>query len=508
MKPFHAALLSALLILLVATANAQEGMPKNKRPDLEIDLAVQRPKGDKMRGPATIRFKNVNVLRYDVEIGTDVKFTEGPKLDLPFIPKLPGATDKQGANKELAQSEKQSLHAQVEKLRPRDQSLDQQWKAIIEGLKQAERQAALVRGGIAEVVDEVNSASRDTLSLVATSDAILKAGGTAGAKAIVDRIPRLLTEIDGALKQEWPDDLVATLAADLQILHDEMIALPTQYPSDWPTWYAKNHTGFEDVKKRVETLLASVNAMSSAGDEGKKFVEAKDTLSRWHDILQGIQAEKEGAFTRTIHVGCGFSFDQNKETAVKVVMRDRLSKTSSSDGKDKSSKSEVAADTKQGEIDIVTVVCSSPFSISGGFGFSNIEEREFVFVQSQPDPGSTAKVVNRFGFKNRSSFRVIPLILLNTRVWEPNDTFAVHASVGVGVDVKTGQAGTDIEYFVGPSASFKRSLFVTPALHIGRVPSLVGGFKLNDIVPEGVSSPPVEKTWKKGFALTFTYKIR
>ncbi len=102
----------------------------------------------------------------------------------------------------------------------------------------------------------------------------------------------------------------------------------------------------------------------------------------------------------------------------------------------------------------------------------------------------------------------MPVLLLNMRVWEPNDTFALHVSTGAAVDVKTGQSGTDLEYIVGPSISFWRSLFITPGLHIGRVPKLAGGFVLDQEVPTGISEPPVEKTWKKAFVMTFTYKIR
>ena len=117
-------------------------------------------------------------------------------------------------------------------------------------------------------------------------------------------------------------------------------------------------------------------------------------------------------------------------------------------------------------------------------------------------------VINRFGFNNRSSFRTLPVILLNTRFYEPNDLFAIHASAGAAVDIKTGETGTDVEFIVGPSISFWRTLFITGGFHIGREPKLVGGFEIDDEVPEGVSSPPIEKAWKRGAAITFTYKIR
>jgi hypothetical protein len=132
--------------------------------------------------------------------------------------------------------------------------------------------------------------------------------------------------------------------------------------------------------------------------------------------------------------------------------------------------------------------------VSGGFGFSTVNEREFVFVQSTKpvttNGQTTQEVINRFGFKNNSSFRPIPLLLLNTRVYEPNDNIALHVSAGAGGDIKTGEAGSDVEFIVGPSISFKRSMFVTTGLHIGRVPKLAGGFQIGDEVPEGIDAPP------------------
>lgn len=222
----------------------------------------------------------------------------------------------------------------------------------------------------------------------------------------------------------------------------------------------------------------------------------QNKLLRWKPILIGIREGGTAGFDRTVGVGCGFAFNTGKETKIKIVKRDRLGEPSASPT----------------EEEVVTVVCSSPLSISAGFGFSSIDEREFVFVPSTKsvtaNGQTTQTVVNRFGFRNKSAFRTLPVLLLNTRIWEPNDTLALHLSTGAAVDVKTGQGGTDLEYIVGPSISFWRSLFITPGLHIGRVPKLAGGFELDQEVPSGIADPPIEKAWKTGFVTTFTYKIK
>jgi hypothetical protein len=273
----------------------------------------------------------------------------------------------------------------------------------------------------------------------------------------------------------------------LAVLKNDLDALKAY--DGWSQWYVVKGAAYEAIKARVGELQTQIRALDSTSDLAKRFFDSQDLVRRWIVILKGVNTE--GAFTLTTGACCGFSFGDTKSTKIELIKRDRLAAAGANPSKD----------------EIVTVECTTPFSISGGFGFSTVEEKEFVFVPSKPPAGSQTPV-NTFGFKNHSSFRTIPLLLINTRVWEFNDTFALHASAGAGVDVKTGQSGTDIEFIVGGSLSFRRSFFVTPGIHVGRVPSLAGGFNLNDPVPSGVSTPPVEKTWKRGFVIAFSYKIK
>jgi hypothetical protein len=76
------------------------------------------------------------------------------------------------------------------------------------------------------------------------------------------------------------------------------------------------------------------------------------------------------------------------------------------------------------------------------------------------------------------------------------------------VDVSTGEAGTDVEFVLGPSIAMSRTFFITAGWHWGRVSTLVGGFVEGDRVPEGVTAPPLEKHWSKNFAILATWKLR
>ncbi|HVQ40374.1 MAG TPA: hypothetical protein VMS31_22725, partial [Pyrinomonadaceae bacterium] len=467
-----------------------EPIPSPK-PDISQDVSKEVLSGDKIRGPATIELKNLNVLRYDIRVGKDATFPPAPDLKLPFIPPIPTqpkkpATDPAAAGVagDLPDPITAAFSVSVTSLN------------LIEGEKARE-----VNGKIAQAISTVNLARGNLESLVTTSDSTLSTGG--GPSAIIMEASRLTSgggEIDLALAKSWPDEKIEELLGNLEILKNDLLTLPTTpvgaNDKSWTQWYTANKSSYDAIVARVTELQTQLSGLKSNSTQGTAFREAQKKLRAWKPILIGVRDGGTAGFNRTVKVGCGFAFDTGKETKVKIIKTDRWAEPG----------------TPATNEEVVTVVCSSPLSVSAGFGFSNIDEREFVFVPSTKmvtANGQTSQVViSRFGFKNKSSFRTLPVLLLNTRVWEPNDIFALHVSTGAAVDVKTGESGTDLEYIAGPSISFWRSLFITSGLHIGRVPKLAGGFELDQEVPTGISQPPVEKAWKKGFVTTFTYKIR
>lgn len=459
----------------------------------EVDVAKGKTTGDKIRGPAKIRLKNLNILRYDIRVGQDVTFPTAPDLTLPFIPPIPDQPEQlTGVNAFVASND----------------AIDDKFKQLLVNLDPIETEKATqVNGVIETAISNTNTAKNNLEALVTTSDAVLTTGGGPG--AIIVGLPPLIGspgggaagEIDIALSYAWPDAKIENLLGRLQLLRNGLLTLPTTPLSagdtTWDNWYkGANKASYDYVVSRSAELQNQLNGVKSSSTQGTVFQDAQSKLRRWKPILIGIRDGGVAGFEREFEVGCGFAFDTGKETKIKLIKHDRL------------------ADPGAGTTDdeIVTVVCSSPLSISAGFGFSNVDEKEFVFVQSTKpvttNGQTTQAVINRFGFRNRSGFRTLPVVLLNTRVWEPTDTFALHVSTGAAVDIKTGQGGTDLEYIVGPSLSFWRSLFITPGLHIGRVNKLAGGFELDQEVPTGINEPPIEKSWKKGFVTTFTYKIR
>lgn len=238
------------------------------------------------------------------------------------------------------------------------------------------------------------------------------------------------------------------------------------------------------------------DARTSQSEAARTFVQAQAKLRGWQPILQSIAEAGENAFTfERVHIGCGFSFDTAKESKVELIKRDRLA----------------ASDSPETREEILTVVCSSPLSTSGGAGVSSLDENTIAFVAStKTATGSQPAVANisRFGFTDRSTYRLLPLVLINTRVWEPNETFSLHGSAGVAVNLNTGAVGTDVDYVFGPSVAFRRSLFMTVGWHFGRVANLAGGFKEGEEVPTLLSAPPVEKARATGAIFAMTFRLR
>lgn len=456
----------------------------------EVNASSPRT-GEKIRGPRSIKPVRVNRIRYEVRVNGTITRSD-VDITVPFIPPVPQAaaapTGAGGASdntRDAFNAEMADAAAARARRSPEEEFINlEEAFAVL-----SRRRAVEIQNPIASLVAITNEAREATLRFVRNTDDMVR--GPNHPQEVLGNLPARITQIDNAIAR-WPDRVINIFLADVDELESRINRLPTQ-------WLVDNKSRVDLLLARLQALRESVVELShDGGPDGPaaKFDAAQEGLRRWREIF--VAARDLGASYFELpyeEEDCGFAFGQNKETKFTLFKRDRSD-----------------ADAEEDEVELITVVCSSPFSVSGGFGFSTVNEREFVFVQSTKsvteNGQTTQQVVNRFGFKNNSSFRPIPLLLLNTRIREWNDRYALHISAGAGVDIKTGEAGTDVEFIVGPSVSFKRSLFLTAGVHVGRVPKLAGGFELGQEVPEGVEEPPVEKAWKPGFIFALTYKLR
>ena len=430
-----------------------------------IDASVDRSTGDKIRGPATITIKKINVLRYDVGIGVSVTFTAGPDIsDLPFIPAL-GGEEKEGVASAAGEVER------LKKSSPR-------FTDLLDLLNRVERPYAALRASVATNMRVLASTASELSALVRVSDAVLQA--TNGETTLVSRAGAI--NFGPALKVTWPvaPDVLESALMNLQLLEGQ---LSTVTPTPEETQVVAY------VRARIHVLRSGLEALRDSGELATKFRDTQEDLRRWQPIVGAIVQGKESSFTRIINADCGFQFETTKESKYELVTRDRL-----------------VANAPEAKRELVTVVCTAPLSISGGFGFSFVDEQTFALVSSKPESGNTA--VAKFGSSARSTYRPLPVILLNTRIKDIDDVWSVHASAGAVVDISTGETGTDVEFVLGPSVAMSRVFFLTAGWHWGRVSKLAGGFAEGDTVPEGVTAPPLEKSWSGSFAILATWKLR
>jgi hypothetical protein len=467
-----------------------------------INVASTAVSGDQVRGPIKVQLVGVNVIQRNVQVGVNVTYPAGPDLTLPFIPPIPKSAPQsatpptQGGAPSAAAADTISRAQSLRAIIPRNtltQSSDVglAFSALVTNLNDYEQTRYSLQGDIQNSIDRVNSATSQVTALVTSSDSAL--ASDASGTALLRQIPLLLSgAVSGALSSTWPNSGVAALESNMSILKNSLATLPDN--PGWLAWVAtaSNKTAYDAIVARVNDLTGLVAGLEGATNKSAGTMsDSQSKLQQWKSILGAVaDAASSGKdpFSRTINVTCSFGFSNNKNSQIEMISTDRLA----------------AAGTTASKQDIVTVICSSPFSISAGFGFSTVHEQQVSFIQSL---NSSNQVVSVFGYKALSN--PLPLLILNTRVHEWNDDWALHASTGAVVDIKTGAAGgTDVEYVAGLSVSYKRSFFITPGFHAGRAQNLAGGFTIGQTVPPGISAPPVESHWTPGFVLAFTYRLK
>lgn len=156
------------------------------------------------------------------------------------------------------------------------------------------------------------------------------------------------------------------------------------------------------------------------------------------------------------------------------------------------------------------------FAVSGGLAASTLRRIEYQRVQgfatNRQGEITGTELTSVAGVKEDSSTRISPLVMLHGRLYRPKvETFGfsgLHWSLGV--TGKNDNKGTDIEYLVGPSASFlDDKLFFTVGGYAGKQQTLAGNLFPGAEVPKDLAEIPVNKNyhWKIGFGLTYKLPV-
>ncbi|HKV64058.1 MAG TPA: hypothetical protein VJO16_19280 [Candidatus Acidoferrum sp.] len=431
--------------------------------------------GETVEGPACVETTS-NTLRNSIYITTAITQTAGPSP----ASILPGAGDKSvgggGGSATLAVLEGRVRTAQNE-LRLR---LDDNRTAaahlgdVIARLREFILHSdESVAGGRFDILAGQIKTRKDELDVIANGSSW---------KA-TDDIVRMVH----AAQNDW-----ANFAVD----HPEALNDPD------PAKKAESTNKYNALKTQLDDLETKALQQASGSDASKAIGKDMGLIVYWRDVLAGfleqdgsLPKEPAGRFVVHQDVPCRTVFNMNRSTAVKLTVGDRLPFF---DGQQMSSQTHDA---------FVTVTCTSPFSLSAGVAFSSIEQREFAIVQSAPAAGSTT-LVSKFGYSSKSAFHPLPLAMAHMRFYESEShRYAVHATFGIAANIQgTNAGGSNAEYLPGLSFSLFRTMYLTAGVHIGKQASLAGGFNVGDVVPAGITSPPLQTSYKAGagFAVTFT----
>jgi hypothetical protein len=251
---------------------------------------------------------------------------------------------------------------------------------------------------------------------------------------------------------------------------------------------------------QMETALSNLDI---SGDKYKAFQQGQAQLSDWqqqmvriktawdlHSAPAADQYLNPDPFTMRIAGSCDYAFASTKQTAVTLTATDQLP-----------DKSAAAPAT----VLSVTVECASPFNVSAGVAFNTIPDHEFAIQPVATPPGSTT-TTNQFALTANSSFHPVPLGMVSARLWEPDETFALHLSFGLAGNFKSQNAGgSSAEFLIGPSVSFFRTMYITPGLYIGKKTVLANGYTVGSPAPPSVTTPPLQSSYKAAFGLAITF---
>jgi predicted nucleic acid-binding Zn-ribbon protein len=338
-----------------------------------------------------------------------------------------------------------------------------------------------VAGKARQVRNSVENAKMELEAFVSGSDSYTP-------QDILKEISRVNPLLDGAISLEWPDQDAATVITDLRRLENDLtVALPTQHAAAWSEWgkLGQNLAAYQAAIARVQALRKYIE--DDIAKVRQEWNSVRPKLSQARTLFQGICMAGQAAFIREETVKCDGPRD------VKYTL----------------AKTERTATAKTEPEEIAVARCSHPISLSTGVAFTTRDEDEFVLINqvtsSSPPTLDSFKIISS---SKRSRFRPMPLLLVNARIHDLTPELGLHVSFGAGVDIKTGNTGSDVEFLFGPSLMLRERFLLTGGVHVGRELRLADGFQLRTPVPNELTAPPTFKRYTAGFGFALTFRIK
>lgn len=455
--------------------------------------------GNSVEGPVCSEV-SINALRYGVEFGETITDTAGPNLGSIFP-----SSFSTGSGAPV-----QPPPPQPGVLPPPPPSLEEDFRTYQRALNQLSLQLVGLQGSNRTAAATLDAALRSLKDFVTQSDMTFTNGGANGVVNLV-KSAAFQKALNDALDQQagWAtsDQLIDALRG-LQV---KLNALPVQHPANtdtvtadyctpaninklgWTDWDTKcRDAEYKQTLANLTQMITDTSQFSSDGDKAATIAKKLGVATYWKMTSDSLTLDD---FIRQFETTCPVLFNKNRQVALKLVLTDRVPTF------------DLQAMTTTTKDNILLVQCGSRFSISAGAAFSGIPNTEFAIVKGTPTaPGTTS--TNRFGILSDPKIHPLPMAIAHARLAEtPDHRFALHASFGVGVNVRSqASGGSSPEFLLGPSISFLRTIYVTAGVEIGKSTGLAGGFHVNDTVPSDVTALQIisSYTTRWGFAVTFT----
>lgn len=483
---------SILFVLLVVCAPISRGQgnpsPFRCQNQKHIIPLSTNNTGQTVEGPTCAEIE-VNALRYSADFGKTVTNSNGPNLTSIFPSSFsPGGAEPKAI---VAQSLEEKFTAD-----------DGQWRALSPQLILLESTNRTTAANL----DKYLSSLRN---LIVQADDTMANSGPAGVMAIVND-PTNKAQMDAALGSLASWNSTDAIVTRLQQLQADLTSLPLQFPDTtgtitgnpcsaanikllgWTDWSKCRDTQYKLALSSVAAMLTEAAPWTSDGDKASQFAKKIGIVQYWKTTFTTLKLD---SFKKQAEVQCSVLFNRNEQTVLKLLLTDR---TAIFDGQ---------VPQPQTKDNLLTVTCSSPFSLSAGAAFNTIHNPQFAIVKSAPAVGGTTSI-NTFGTTSNSEINPYPIAMAHGRLysWSQN-RYALHYSFGIGASV-SGQnsGGSSVEFLTGLSLSFFRTIYITGGLDVAKQTQLIGGFKVGGTVPSDVTTPPTSSSFKPGFgfAITFT----
>src|ERR1700731_134342 len=302
-----------------------------------------------------------------------------------------------------------ALHALLTQTRNRySAALDDQGKVISAIKSMLQSEIGVDATGMPEAVKNGNRDIQPALKAALGDEGTFTPADRADAQgtALLPALQQLLQDLT-RMKIDFADGNAPQAGQPARCSPDDISRTPATRNLSFTAWSGACQSTYDAVVQLVNADIQEAQNYTSSSDKMTQLRSKLAIVKYWNSLFENLGLRKEmtaeqisnanidDAFVTAVPVRCGTLFNLNSSTALSVVTVDE---SPTLDGGSPSVKTQSA---------FVTVTCGSPFAVSAGIGFSNIQQKEFAIIKSSGGPGNPS--VNTFGSLNDSRLHPMPI---------------------------------------------------------------------------------------------------